>query len=202
MKPVVSRSRSRNASAVLTVLACASLACALLIYKATGFLRLSGDAQALRNSLTGSADSGWAKRFEGSIGPITTGLIRAGSSFVELEPEIRAALEAVRRVEVGVYQLTQGESIDPATMLRGADEAMAQLGWDRLAGVLQGGQMVAVYVPAGEVSARNVRVCVAVLTRHELVVVSTRSNLEPLLQLALARVNCHSQDWLPIRHGG
>jgi hypothetical protein len=186
MKTCVNQSRSCHAGVALVVLICASLTAAFVIHSVTGFLRLSRDAQELRDTLTGSADSDWVKRIEVSIGPISTALVRAGCFFVELDPEVAAAVQAVRRAEVGVYQWAEpGEKGDRAMLLTYADEAMAQRGWDRLIGFVQKRQLVAVYVPRGESSARDARACVAVLTDQELVVVSARANLEPLLQLAL-----------------
>jgi hypothetical protein len=59
--------------------------------------------------------------------------------------------------------------------------------WDRIVGLCDDGRLVAVYSPATAAADSSLRVTVAVLNRDQLVVASGRSNLEPLLQLAMSR---------------
>lgn len=159
-----------------------------LVVGVTGYFRLSRDAQCLRNSLTqGGALQAAAlkKKIELHVGPFTCYAIRAGLSFAPLEPDVREALRAVQGGEVGVYQVNQGFAPkENSSLLEAADRAMTGRGWDRLVGVARKHELVAIYVPQQQSASANLRTCVAVLNRDDLVIVSARSNLEPLLELA------------------
>ena len=61
---------------------------------------------------------------------------------------------------------------------------MTKRGWQRVVGVVEERQLVAVYMPQRGVSERRMKCCVAVLNDRDLVVVSARGNLEPLLAIA------------------
>jgi hypothetical protein len=130
----------------------------------------------------------WDRKFQLNIGSWTLGLARAGLGFVQLEPEARAAVGAVREAEVAMYELRgEADDLNLAKMLSTADQAMGSREWDRVVGVMSRDNMVAVYVPRSLPSARDLRVCVAVVDGRNMIVVSGRSNLEPLLELASER---------------
>jgi hypothetical protein len=186
---ISTRANSRSAGWILhflgIVLVLAVVAALLAVYAATGFVRLSRDTGALRDSLMRSTAVNWNKQVEINVGPLTLGLVRFGLSFIDLDPDGRLALTACRGAEVGVYHLQEGHVCEPyAAVLSSADQAMSARGWERMVGVLHTRELVAVYVPKKMNSAKEVRVCVLVLNGQDLVVVSARSNLEPLLQLA------------------
>jgi hypothetical protein len=61
---------------------------------------------------------------------------------------------------------------------------MKARGWDRIVGVVERGQLVAVYWPSAKVSAANVTCCVLVFEGENLIVTSVHGNLEPLFELA------------------
>jgi hypothetical protein len=176
------------------------LALAVVIVGVTGFFRLSRDAQCLRDSLAKSLvfqSGSWNKKIQLRVGAFTCEAVRLGLSFIHLQPEARTALRAVRGGEVGVYQLGRGSRFaNYSAMIEAADEAMARRGWDRLVGVAQEHELVVVYVPRS-VSPSNVRACVAVLNEQLLVVASARSDLEPLMELALSRPEWKNREWLP-----
>ncbi|MBI4660472.1 MAG: hypothetical protein HY735_16670 [Verrucomicrobia bacterium] len=156
----------------------------------TGCFNVSSDIEALRNSLVQSVRGECEAEIEVGVGALPFALARTGLSFVEMDPEARAALEAVRGAEVGVYHFRyQPKHLNHARMLSAADDAMSARGWYRLVGVIHGRQMVGVYVPLALRSTRNVRVCAVVLDGHKMVVGSARSDLEPLLELALNQAN-------------
>ena len=160
----------------------------LVVMGVTSYFRMGRDARALRNSFLESKAGAFQKKIELSVGGLTCGLARAGLSFVNLKPEARSALSALRSGEVGVYQVARDFSgPDRMLALTSADEAMTRRGWDRLVGVMHRREMVAVYVPREGCSERDTRFCLAVLDGHQLVVVSARGNLEPLLALASSR---------------
>lgn len=179
------------------------LALGLLVVGVLSFFRLSREARTLRDSLQQVVASSqnaarpwfspwsspsWDERIELSVGPLTFGAVRAGLSFVELDPEPRAALQSIRGAEAGIYELRSGVTRpDRGQMLRAADEAMARRGWERLLVVATEGELVTAYVPSDNQPTANLRVCLAVFQGRQLVVVSARGNIESLLELALSR---------------
>jgi hypothetical protein len=149
---------------------------------------LSSDAKALRNSLIKSSGVEWRQRIALNAGGLALSAVRAGLSFVHLDAGARAALQSVRGAEVGVYRLPSGaKPPDRAALLIAADAAMTARGWDRVVGVMDGSDLVGVYLPKKMTSARRIICCLMVFNGQEMVVVSARANLEPLLQYALAQ---------------
>jgi hypothetical protein len=159
-----------------------------LAYGALSFLRVSSDTRALRDCLLQATASNWSKTIEVNVGSFTFSLARVVTAFIDIPAEARTALRAARGAEVAVYQRPPGKAcFDMAALVSGADEVMADRGWERLVGAVSGHQLVTVYVPNKIRSPRNVRFCVAVVERGQLVVVSARSNLEPLMDLAIQK---------------
>lgn len=175
-------------------------ALALLALGLTGCFRVSSDAGALRDSVMKSAAVEWDEQIEIGVGAITLNLARAGLGLVDLEPDARTALHAVRAAEMGVYTLRDPrKQIKKTALLTAADKAMARRGWDRLVGVVNQREVVAVYVRHDVRSTRNVKVCLVALNGEKLVVVSIRSNLEPLMEIAWNRSEWRRNERLPIR---
>jgi hypothetical protein len=158
---------------------------ALLVLAAIGLIgifHLSSESAILRQTVMNGVPGEWDKRIALRVGWITTSLVRCGSRFIHMPPEPRAALDAVRGGEVGVYHLREEpQSVDRGRILSQADRAMARRGWTRAVGVVQEHQLVAVYLPKSGISSKRVRACVAVLDGRDLVIVSARGNLEPLM---------------------
>jgi hypothetical protein len=156
----------------------------LCIVGIASYFHLSSSTEALRSAFMESAPGEWHKRFAVNVGYLTVGLARFGSTFFHLPPEARAALQAVDGGEVGVYEVKESMSRpDYAGILRTADKSMRRRGWERIVGVAQGSQFVAVYAPS-DVRRTEMSCCVAVLDDQNLVVVSARGNISPLLDLA------------------
>jgi hypothetical protein len=154
----------------------------------TGCSRMSEDAAALRESVMTATGAEWEREVEIGVGALPLTLARAALSFLDLDSEARSALETVRDAHVGVYQGGGARhSASSSAVLTAADEAMSKRGWDRLVTVMDGDELVVVFVPEDLHSPRHVKVCVLVLDGAELVVVAARSNLEPLLELAFDR---------------
>lgn len=150
-------------------------------------LDLSSEAEALRDGLTKPNPAFLERQIEIGAGSFPLFVARLILGFVDVEPEIRTAAAAVRGVQVGLYAVKESEaggSCDSVSMLQCADEAMAKRGWYRMAGAAHGHELVAVYLPEEIRSPSNVKVCVAVLERDQLVIVRARGNLEPLLAWA------------------
>ena len=183
------RLRLRTGYFVLALVLCLPLLCAIGI---VGYFRLSSPTQALRSSVMESVPGQWNKRFAVHVGGITTGLVRFGSDFFKLPPEPKAALAAIRGAEVGVYRLRNAPSVlDYSAMFAAADKSMKLRGWERIVGVAQGGQFVAVYMPRDLRTLKRMACCVVVLNDQDLVVASASGNLEPLLELATQRLQDH-----------
>lgn len=166
----------------------------LVVAGITSYFRLSRDAKSLQTSLTRESGAGigaWEKKFQLSVGPFTCFAARNALGFVDMKPEARAAVEAVHGCEVGVYRLKRGAGyLDHGTMLLGADKAMERRGWDRIVGVRKDHQLVAVYLPRGANDFDRMRACVAVVNEREMIIVSARANLAPLIKIAQAPDGC------------
>ena len=160
----------------------------LLTLGLTGCFRVSNDVGALRKSVMTSAGAEWDEKIEIGVGAITLNLARAGLAFVDLPPEARAALHAARGAEVGVYRLRDARKpLNRAALLSAADKAMAGRGWDRIVGVLDQRDLVAIYMPNDVRSVRDVKICLLTLSGEEMVIACARSNLEPLMEIAFSR---------------
>ena len=159
----------------------------LLAAVVASFFHLSSDARALRNELIKSSGVKWHQEIVLNAGYLTLGAVRAGLSFVKLDPGARAALQSVQTAGVGVYELPAGTPPpDRAAMLAVADSAMAARGWERVVGVMDGQDLVTVYL-LNKVSVHRVKCCVMVFDGKELVLVSAQGNPEPLVKYALAQ---------------
>ena len=157
----------------------------LLMLGLTGCFKVSSDVRTLRESVMKSGAMEWNQEIELGVGAITLNLARAGLAFVDLPPEARAALHAARGAEVGVYRLRDARKpLNRAALLSAADKAMAGRGWDRIVGVLDQRELVAIYMPNDVRSARHVKICLLTLSGEEMVIACARSNLEPLMEMA------------------
>ena len=188
-KPPVLARPSPRFQAGYVVLAVVGLFLMICTIALTGVFRLSSETTALRKTLMSSVAGNWDKTICIRVGGITTALVRGGSRFFNLPPEPRAALDAGHGGEVRVYKLREEPGyIERGTILTHADKVMTARGWDRIVGVVEENNLVAVYMPHKRVSPRNLRVCVAVFSGRDLVIVSARGNVEPLLALAEKRL--------------
>lgn len=167
---------------VLVVLLVPLLAVGGLVLGVASYFRQSSDMRGLRKALAQASDVEWRQHIGLNVGSVTLGLARAGLSFAPLEPEARTAIRTVRGVEVGIYELATGsKSPDRVAMLAAADRAMNSRGWERVVGVLEKKEMVGVYLPTQLGSVHRVKACVVVFDGRQMVVVSARADLEPLL---------------------
>jgi hypothetical protein len=162
---------------------------ALIVYSVASFFWLGRDARALRNVLlqeTPASPDTWKKTVEFNIGQMSCFAVRTGLSFLPLDRRAAAALGALESAEAGVYRIKHG-GLDggSANFLSRADTAMAKRGWEPLVKVANREESVMVYVPQGAKGSSSVRVCLAVLQRNQLVIVSARANPQPLLELAM-----------------
>jgi hypothetical protein len=166
------------------------LAAILAVTCLSGCLRMSTDAQALRDSVMNRAQGQWDERFSLGVGPVTLGLARIGLRWVDLDPEVRLAVDSIKGADVGVYHCSQGQSGGCcAQVLADADRVMRPRGWERIVTVQNRQELVMIYLPSQIQSARDVKICVLTQQGRDLVVASARSNLEPILELAARKSN-------------
>ena len=163
------------------------------------YFRLSSDTRALRSGLIKASGAEWRQQFAFNVGGLTCGAVRSGLSFVNLNQEARAAAQTVRGVEVSILRLSSGERPpDRATMLGAADSAMNGRGWDRVVAVLDGDDMVAVYVSSKTTSCSRIECCVVVFDGEQMIVAAARANLQPLLDCVLHAHGLREKIRLPI----
>jgi hypothetical protein len=186
--PVIAAAPSRRPS--MRVRPIYVVLCALLLIPTfcvlgiVSYLSLGSPARALRSAVMESAPGRWHKRIVISPGYLTFDLLRFGAGFVRLPPEAKAALQAVDRAEVGVYHLEDPVSRpNYAHALSKADESMRRRGFEPIVGVVEGNQFVAVYAP-DSVSLNDMTCNVVVFDGKDLVIVSARGNIAPLLDIA------------------
>lgn len=185
-KPAPSHGRTRRAVAWLRPAVTAGMAVVLMA--TTGCFRPSADTQALREGLLKAGGKGWDAQIELGVGALTFGLARSGAAFLDLPPEAKTVLRSVRGADVGIYRYYGVERpVQGAKFLRAADLTLEERGYERMVGVLNGHETVAVYVPRQIASTRSLRMCVVVANESEMVIVSARGNPEPLITMALER---------------
>jgi hypothetical protein len=132
----------------------------------------------------------WNRKINVHVGFFTTGLVRIGSQFFKLPTEAQAGINSIRGAEVGVYDLQgTGGVMDSGTILARADKAMSARRWDRVVGVSQGRELVAVYVPRKGFSSARMRCCVLVLQGDKLVVAGASGNLDPLMEIVQRHID-------------
>ena len=173
---------------VIALLLLPFMALGVIALGAASYFHLSSDTRALRNGLMKASGVEWRQQIGLNIGSVTLGVVRAGLSFVPLDFEARAAVQSVRGVEVGIYELATGaKPPDCAAMLAAADTLLTERGWERLVGVLNGEELVSVYVPGKDISARQMKCCVLVFDGRQMVMASAKADIEPLLQRLRSR---------------
>ena len=166
---------------------------ALPIYAVTTVLRMGAESIGLRDAIVpiASVSSRCDTRIEINLGTGLLGVARLACGFADVPEEARIALRSVRRLQVGVYYLPDagwGVSGEEASFMEGATAALDGRDWERVVGVVDGTDIVGVFLPRHFNSEDLVDVCVVVQSDHDLVVVSARANvsaLAPLIERAM-----------------
>jgi hypothetical protein len=148
------------------------------------YFYLGSSSTALRGAVMESMPGRWHKHFAINVGGVTLALARFGASFTHLPTDAKAALQIVDHGDVGIYELEdRTSSPDYALILKSADKSMQRRGWERIVGVVEGGEFVAVYAPSNQ-RGKDITCCVAVLDDRNLVIVSARGKSVPMLDFA------------------
>src|SRR5438094_3896323 len=71
----------------------------LCVVGVTGYFRLGAETAALSSSLRKAVPGTWHKKIAVNVGEFTMAVVRHGLRLVRLEPEPRAAIEALRGAE-------------------------------------------------------------------------------------------------------
>jgi hypothetical protein len=165
----------------LTLLLIPFVALGVIALGAASYLHLSSDMRALRNGLMKASGVEWRQLLGLNLGSRTLGVVRVGLSLAPLDAQARAAAQTVRGAEVGIYELTPGtKAPDGAALLATADTVLNARGWERVVGVLDGEELVSVYVPTEAIATRQVKCCVLVFDGRQMVLVSVQANVKPL----------------------
>lgn len=152
---------------------------------AYSFVGLDSETATLRRHLMQVTGAEWDTRVQLSLGRVSFATLRGALSFSTQDEiaEARLALKGIKRASVGVYELRgAAKAWSQAELMHAADAVMQRHGWDRIVGVMDDGDTVMIYMPAKTGEPREV--CVAVVSKRELVVVSAGLNPEALVQLA------------------
>lgn len=146
-------------------------------------LTLNRAAAVLRREVIGSDGHRFVTRVQLSLNGACLSTIRAGLHLTNLPAEARLALQSVRKMSVGVYELRDANdhSLRP-TLAHRADEAMVSRGYTRIVGVKDKGETVLIYAPA-DATGDELDVCLAVMDGENLVIASVRIATTPLVHL-------------------
>lgn len=153
------------------------------VFLVTGYLRPSGEARALRGAVATALHQQPGKRVHLNAGWLTTTALRTGTRWIEMPEEARVAVGSIHGVEVGVYEMPRSIEGQPGRVLVESDRKMTSRGWERAVGVVDGEQVVAVYVPSGKVPPSRFKVCVLVLDGRQLVIGTAKGDLDRALDL-------------------
>lgn len=152
-------------------------------------VRLDANGRALRNVVLAAAPSTTGWPIEVSVGSLSCGLLRCGLSLVDLEPEARQAVSALRGGQAGVYRFASRLPLrEQAVIMAKASEAMKRRGWETVVRVQHEGHNVAVFMPINTSSPERLETCVLTLMEEQAVIAGGTVNSFPLLELASRRV--------------
>jgi hypothetical protein len=163
----------------------------LLLLTATGCFRVSSETRALRDAALDNGLKGADEKIELALGRLTFSAANFGLSFVQsqdIPPEARMLLNSVKGAEVSVHQFDRGSG-DLSKILAAADRALEKRGCERLVGVINDRNLVAVYVPRKMRSAKDIRFSVLILNDENLVCASARGDVRAILDFAMAKAH-------------
>lgn len=147
------------------------------------FLVPGSEIRALQASTAEARLPGCHKLFGVSAGSCTLGLGSWAVRFTDAPAEVQTALKTVRGVDFALYGLGKapaGRDLD--TLVKEADRRMEKQGWERAVLVRERGNLVAIYNKTNVRRAEDLRVCVLVVEDREIVMVSARADLRPVIQ--------------------
>jgi hypothetical protein len=151
--------------------------------------RMGGEARLLRRAVFAAAPGEWERQIEIGVGRLPVLLGQTALGFLDLDPRVRAGLEAFRCADVGVYKRRpEMLQADEGVILTRVYKAMHRRGWAPLVTIREDDEAVAVFLPENPGAPSRLRICVLVLNAEDMVLVSGQANLEPLIQLAISEI--------------
>jgi hypothetical protein len=168
----------------LAVLLTPVLAIGLLAYSV---LTLNANAATLRKEVVAATQADVHTRVQLDVGWLTLGTARTVLRFVNHEhvAEARQALAAVRHASVGVYEWSADKAPEAKEgLFARTDQVMRKRGLYRLAGVSTDRETVLVYASENSRPGARLDLCVAVLSRNELVIAAATVDADGLAELA------------------
>jgi hypothetical protein len=160
-------------------------AAAVLLLTTTGCVWVGSDTRAMRDAALDEIEGKVEKQFELSVGRLVFFAAGITAHYVDIPEEAREALNAIKSGEVSVHHIEGGKKASKSNVLASVDKEMQARGWMRMVGVCEAHELVAVYVP--EKGGSSTHAAVLVLTDHELVCVSSKCDLQPLLKLGMEK---------------
>lgn len=160
----------------------------LFLILALSFLP-GGEVRAIREIALKSAPGTWERQVEFGIGRIPVWLAKAGLSFANLEPGVRAGVSAFQFGDVAVFERAGGKKEGESTAAETLDKVrneMERRGWETVVQVQETDEVVGVFMPRTAAGGSTVQACVFVLDGSDMVIVSARANLAPIMDFALA----------------
>lgn len=162
---------------------------ALLVYRT---ITVGGDMRSVRGAVMNDMGVKCTSKVEVSAQPWLVGLARLGLNLAPLDPEARLAIQSIRGAEVGVYHLASEFDVRERHQLFNKVAArMAERDWDRAVTVINRDQLVMVFTPDEKMNADNIEAFVFVLNGRDLVLVSGKGNLQPIIELLSTKMDAH-----------
>jgi hypothetical protein len=158
----------------------------VLALVAASYLTLDHDATVLRRQVMAASATDWHTKIQLHVGSLSIAAIRSGLAFVHNKDiaEAKMALAAVQQVSVGVYERASGpQTWSREQLFAATDKTMQHRGWIRLVGVADKNESVLIYVNQEVAAEEPVKLCLAVVSEQELVVVSTQIDPSSLAEL-------------------
>jgi len=158
----------------------------ILALVAASYLTLDRDAAALRKQVMAASATDWQTKVQLHVGSLSLAMIRSGLVFVHNKDiaEAKLALAAVQKVSVGVYERAVGsQTWNREQLFAATDKTMQHRGWMRLVGVADNDETVLIYVSKNVALDEPINLCLAVVSKEQLVVVSTQIDAAKLAEL-------------------
>jgi hypothetical protein len=175
------------------LLLAALLAVAVVVLSGCGANPAAGTEPAeavdlLRAAVASAEPGAWNDEMEIVVGRPAFALARLGARFAPVDPRVHDAFRVGRGAAVRIAHRAAGDAVAvPAgALLEEARRRMSGAGWERAVAVVDGGELVNVFVPAGAAAGDELTCAVLVCDREQLVVVAARLNPEALQRLVEA----------------
>jgi len=173
---------------------------ALPIYAVSSLLHIRSSARIMPAvSLEAVAPSSdWRRQVEINIGPTSLGLARLVAAFADLDEmdDIAcAALRGIHHVQVSVYQARHPSTKNGRKSFLAGTSARVGESWQRVVGVLDGDDAVAVFIPSDLEASGAIEICVVVCSDDTLVVAATEAELDTLVPVIHQVIAQHHRDW-------